>query len=335
MSHAVETMAYAGQTPWHGLGYKVDGDLTPEQMLVAAGLDWNVDKRPLMAGRWDAEHKATFVTGVQVKGNYALMRDKDDKVLSIVGSGYRPVQNADALNFFSEFVKAGKMTMDTAGSLRGGKFIWALAKLGVGFTVGKDDDVVEGYLLLSSPHMAGYALISQLTPICVVCWNTLQMALGESLYGKASNSFRMPHSQDFSAEHIKQAALEAMGLASDQMKEFGEIASKLAAKRALEHQVTEYFYDVLKLTSDQVKEVTEGERRTPRTYEKFAHALTHAPGQQLASREGTWWGALNAVTYVADHELGKTRDNGLSSAWLGEAAIMKRRATTLALEMAA
>src|SRR5690606_3447487 len=108
----------------HGLGKQVSGDLTPAQMVKAASLDWTVSKRRLyMQGLTDKDDDLV------VPGFFALTRDSDSKVLDIVGPQYVPTQNIEAFSFFDNFVKAGGATMETAGSLRGGKMVWGLAKL--------------------------------------------------------------------------------------------------------------------------------------------------------------------------------------------------------------
>lgn len=125
MAHELEmvngeaSMAYAGDTPWHGLGVKVLPDLTPEQMLKAANLDWTVEKSPAYA----------LINGEpELIGRSALVRDRDHSILDIVTDDWNPVQNAEAFDFFHEFVMAGDMEMHTAGSLKGGQIVWALAR---------------------------------------------------------------------------------------------------------------------------------------------------------------------------------------------------------------
>ena len=108
MVAAVETMAYAGEVPWHGLGTKVSDDLTPNQIMVKAGLDWSVNKVPTYAKVGDIEVPT---------GQEALVRSSDNKVLTQVGKKWYPVQNEEAFEFFSEYCYAGDMSMETAGSL--------------------------------------------------------------------------------------------------------------------------------------------------------------------------------------------------------------------------
>src|SRR4029077_11345802 len=152
-----------------------------------------------------------------------------------------------------------------------------------------------GYVLLCSPHILGHALVTQMTPIRVVCWNTLQMALGVGLKGKGDKAFSMPHSMHFD-DKTKERAREALGLATAQMDEFKEAATLLAQRKAEPEMVKEFFCNVMKLD--------EAEEAEPRILQKFQAAL-EAPdhGALLPSALGTWWGALNAVTRVVDHEL--------------------------------
>jgi phage/plasmid-like protein (TIGR03299 family) len=214
MAHMIETMAYAGATPWHGLGVPVDADIDVDDMLVRAGLDWGVEKVPLHIHRGGAEQ--------MVPGQYALVRDSDDSVLSVVGSTYEPVQNRDAMEFFREFCDAGDMTLETAGSLSGGRRVWALASIRDGFQLAGGDEV-SGYLLLTNPHARNEALVAQFTPVRVVCQNTLAMALR----GGGSGVFRHRHMAAFDPERARQA----LGLARDQLASFHEAAEFLSGRR--------------------------------------------------------------------------------------------------------
>lgn len=123
MAHELEIvdgkaqMAYVGDLPWHGLGTKVPADLTPDQFMVTAGLDWSVSKETM-----------TTDSGIVVPGKKALVRSNDGKVLDVVGSNWNPVQNAEAFEFFDEYVRAGDMEMHTAGSLKGGEIVWEIGR---------------------------------------------------------------------------------------------------------------------------------------------------------------------------------------------------------------
>jgi phage/plasmid-like protein (TIGR03299 family) len=220
MAHAIEIingkaqMAFVGETPWHGLGTKLPEDVSPKQMQKAAGLDWKVEKR--------ANYIKTKAGNEKLTGSYSLIRSSDEKVLTQVGEGWNPVQNDEAFQFFHEFCAAGKMSMHTAGSLKGGRYVWALAKVGSDFEL-FNGDKVEGYLLFSNPHQFGKAIDVRFTPIRVVCNNTLTLSLSMS----SNNSFRMNHASVFNPEVVK----DTLGLASEQMMEYQETAKLLGSKQ--------------------------------------------------------------------------------------------------------
>ena len=170
MSHEVETMAYAGAVPWHGLGFKVNDDLSPQEMMQAAGCDWRVEKAPLS---YTVDYNGG--TTLPVPNKWALVRSSDNSYFDTVGNGWEPLQNEDAFAFFKDFVAKGDMQMHTAGSLRGGKIVWALAKVADTFEPVKGDEI-ESYILLVNPHIRGKAIEARSTPIRVVCRNTMNFA---------------------------------------------------------------------------------------------------------------------------------------------------------------
>ena len=177
MAHMIEMingkaqMAYSGDVPWHGLGTKVPADLTPVQMLDAAGLNWSVEKVPAFAK----------VAGKDVEvGRSALVRNVDNKILDVVSDDWNPIQNEEAFEFFNEFVAAGDMEMHTAGSLRDGQIVWGLAKVKDSFELFKGDQV-DSYLLFSNFHRYGFSTDVRFTPIRVVCNNTLTLSLNSKV----------------------------------------------------------------------------------------------------------------------------------------------------------
>lgn len=323
MSDEVETMAWTGAKPWHGLGNEVSNDLTAEQMLKAAGLDWAVGLQPIFYEKGGKMLK--------VPNKSVLVRDKDGKVLTITGEGWKPVQNAAAMEFFREFVIAGDMTLEVAGSLAGGQYIWALARVGKNVNVGKGD-AIGSFVLLMSPHVHGKAMIIQYTNVRVVCWNTLSMALGDHLRGSRS-AFRMPHTMTFN-DKMKETAKQVLGLATKQATEFKEAAVLLSKKSISDEEADEFFMEVLKFEPTKAKKKKDGSVREPKKLEMFRDALEAAPGAQLITARGTLWGALNAVTAVIDHQVGKERETALRNAWIGHTAGIKLRALDLALKLA-
>lgn len=313
MSHQVETMAYAGEVPWHGLGVPVADSLTPEEMLVAAGLDWTVSKRDIFYLDNQGEFQDT-------KDFSIIVRDSDETVLSPCGRNYVPTQNRQVFEFFDKFVKAGNMTMGTAGSLNNGRQVWGLANIKKGFTLPGGDEV-QGHLLISHPHQWGKSLTVMFTPVRVVCNNTLTMALGQ-----AGDRFRMTHVREFDFE-VQEEAMRALGMASEQLNQFEQAATLLTKVQYDEKQLNEYISRLF-----QPKVITEELEELSKVSTEVHRCIHTQPGAELS--EGSWWSALNAVTYYVDHKAGRDRNSSLSSAWFGPRAATKRQALNLAMEYA-
>lgn len=174
MSHNVQTMFYAGVTPWHGLGTKVEKNLTAAEAIVAAGLNWEVDKVPVFSHSLDKKL-------ISVPGKFAVRRLDNSQPLGIVGARYTPLQNKNAFSFMDAVVQVKEAIYHTAGALGLGERVWLLAQLPKDLVV-KGVDKVEKFLLLTSTHNGTTQVTIKMTPIRVVCQNTLNASLrdGES-----------------------------------------------------------------------------------------------------------------------------------------------------------
>ena len=315
MAHQVETMAYAGQVPWHGLGTPVSNDLSPTMMMEKAGLDWKVR---------EVESFVEFDGRKIPTGNKSLVRETDGKILTNVGKDWKPVQNEEAFNFFGEYVISGDMEMHTAGSLKGGQIVWALAKVKESFDLFKGDKV-DSYLLFSNPHQYGRSIDIRFTPIRVVCNNTLSLSLDM----QADKSVKVGHRSEFDADKVK----EALGIASEKLNSYKEMAEFLGNKRYTGEALIEYFNTVFPRTTD--KRV-QGKALSVDTLSRNAKlcydVMDEQPGAEYAT--GSWWQAFNAVTYSADHLQGKSEDNRLYSSWYGWNQLRKRDALKTAIEFA-
>jgi len=319
MSHEVEMvegvaqMAYAGETPWHGLGTKVAPDLSPIQIMSKAGLDWSVEKETM-----------TTASGVEIEGKKALVRSSDNKVLDVVGDGWNPVQNETAFEFFSEYTLAGDMEMHTAGSLKGGQMVWALAKVKESFDI-LGGDQVDSYLLFSNPHKYGKAIDVRFTPIRVVCNNTLSMSLGQNV----ANSVTLNHRNEFNPAMVK----EQMGIASEKFAKYKEMAEFLSTKKFSMDALVQYYNEVFPRTYQGKKDVQVKTFADLSSNGQKAHSfLETQPGAHFG--EGSWWQALNSVTYLTDHRMGRETDSRLASAWFGANQTRKIRAVEKAVEYA-
>lgn len=313
MAHMVETMAYAGEVPWHGLGVQVPADLSPAQMLDKAGLDWTVEKVPAFANIGDKQ--------VNV-GWSALVRSSDEQVLSVVSNDWNPVQNHEAFEFFHEYCAAGDMEMHTAGSLRNGQIVWALAKIKDSFELFKGDQV-DSYLLFTNPHKFGQSIDVRFTPIRVVCNNTLTLSLEQ----KADRVVKKSHRTQFDPAMVK----EQLGIATDKLAKYKEMAQFLGSKRYTEGSLTEYFNKIFPVLAYN-KEKGPQRKELSKSATRALEIIDTQPGAEYA--RGSWWQAFNAVTYLTDHEIGRSVDTRLQSAWFGPNKNLKVKALETAVAMA-
>tara|TARA_A100001011_G_scaffold383970_1_gene455945 strand:+ start:315 stop:1301 length:987 start_codon:yes stop_codon:yes gene_type:complete len=325
MSHELEIidgqaqMAYAGEVPWHGLGVEVSNDLSPLQMMDKAGLNWKVETKNLYYNGYTGQD-------VKVNSKKALVRESDGKLLDVIGSDWMPVQNEDAFNFFSEYVLAGDMEMNTAGSIREGKNIFALAKVKESFEL-FGGDKVDSYLLFTNPHEYGKSIDIRFTPIRVVCNNTLSMALSS----ESKNSIKVSHRCEFDADGVK----ETLGIASSKLAKYKEAAEYLGKKRYTVDSLIDYYNNVFPRTSRSGSEEYKKKDKVDQLSKNARLAydsINLQPGAQYA--EGTWWQAYNSVTFITDHIQGRNADNRLYSSWFGRNQVKKTNALKSALQFA-
>lgn len=321
MAHAILSMAYRGETPWHGLGNKVEGIPTVGEMLVAAGLDWGVTKHPIFA---EVEGEK-----FQVPGKMALMRDTDKTIFSVVGEGWQPLQNKDAMEFFREYTEMGGATLETAGALHGGKVIWGLANINQGFKLNGRDEV-KGYILLTSPHEVGNSVTVRTTTIRVVCANTMAMAVSEN----RKPEYRQSHAKAFNID----AAKQTIQLAKEQVA-FHELEAKALQSLKLSAYDTvrflaSHFQPLLErdeyAEEQHVKMLMNDPLQQNKTLGNIIQSTARAPG----ATPGNAWGILNGVTHWADHVAGKTQDNRLYNSWMGSTGKIKLDVKKDLLEMA-
>jgi phage/plasmid-like protein (TIGR03299 family) len=315
VAHEVESMMYVGAVPWHGLGvYVGNKNLNSEGAIKAAGLDWNVDMRPLYACMDLNPVKLTIADT-----HRAVVRDNGE-ILGVVGSRYHPVQNVNAFNFFDSVVGERLAIYHTAGSLAGGRRIWILAQLPHSILI-KGKDKIDKYLLLSNTHDGSGCLRMLFTPVRVVCRNTESMALK----GGKGEGINIRHTG--SIDDKLKAAKRALGLANEYYKAFEVKANWLADQRFNEIQMQAALEKIFPS-----KENGEVATRTQNTREKVLELFDKGEGQ--APFRGTAWAAYNAFTEFADHYKVVRSGDGdkaqqesrLEAIWFGTALSMKQNA---------
>ena len=302
-------MVFVGETPWHGLGKQVSADLTPDQVLDEAGLNWEVEKVPAFA---NIAGKKTAV------GWSALVRSEDNKVLDVVSDDWNPVQNADAFEFFNDFIAEGGMEMHTAGSLRGGQIVWALAKVKDSFEL-FGGDRVDSYLHFTNFHKYGCSTDVRFTPIRVVCNNTLTLSLNT----KVERMVKISHRREFDGDSVKLM----LGVAQEKLAKYKDMAKYLGSKRYSAESMVDYFKTVFPVAGP-----ANAKKEVSKSAKTAMGVLDTQPGAEFA--RGSFWQLFNTVTYLTDHLAGKTADTRLQSAWYGSNKILKTKALETALEMA-
>jgi phage/plasmid-like protein (TIGR03299 family) len=314
MSHEIETMAYFGQTPWHGLGTVLEeADQYDWQRTCAkAGLDWEVELAPLVT----ADTLATVT-------HRAVRRKSDGRVLGVVGPRYHPLQNKDAFAWFTPFLEAREATLHTAGSLRQGSRVWVLAKLHRDSLVIAPSDEVEKYLLFSHGHDGSLAVRVGFTPIRVVCANTLAMAHGSD----TSKLIRIKHTREVrqNLANIR----EIMNLTNAEFEATAAQYRLLARKSINPDDLKKYVKRVLKIEDDQAPST-----RIGNIMEDIIRLAESGRGNDLPSVRGTYWTAYNGVSEWLGYERGRNQQSRLDSLWFGDSAALNRHALETALAMA-
>lgn len=273
MSANVETMFYTREKPWHGLGTRVETAPTSKEALELAGLEWSIDSLPVFDSK-----------GNVIPGYKANTRSTDGKVMGIVSGRYKVVQNKDAFEFTDALVGEG-ITYETAGSLNGGKRIWLLGKMPERYILGEQ---FEPYICFTNTHDGSGAVRACMTPVRVVCNNTLNMALSG-----AKRAWSTPHRGDIKAR--MEEARQTLLLADAYLKRLDEEADRLANESLSIEQVHDALDKMLVVKED----ATERQKKTAQDAKDGIMQCIFAP--DLVKYIGTKYGFLNAVADYADH----------------------------------
>ena len=275
MAANVETMFYTREKPWHGLGIRVAEAPSSEEALRLAGLDWQVKQEPVYTD-----------TGEAVPGYKANIRDKDRRVLGVVTDRYKIIQNQEAFSFTDALLGKG-VRYETAGSLQGGRRVWLLARLPKEYIISGEQ--VSPYLVFSNTHDGSGAVKVALTPVRVVCCNTLNLALDT-----AKRSWSMIHTGNIRDK--LQEAEDTLFMAEAYMMQLGKEFGNLQRQKITDRQVAEYIEMLLPLEKDataiQNKNIT-------KLREDMAHRYYDAPDLQGTGKNA--YRFLNAVSDFATH----------------------------------
>lgn len=240
MAANVETMFYVREKPWHGLGVRVEEAVSSEEALKLSGLDWTVLQESILSS-----------SGEVIEGYKANVRDSDRKVLGVVTERYKVIQNAEAFEFTDELLGSG-VRYETAGSLQEGKRVWLLARLPREYIIGGER--ISPYLVFSNTHDGSGAVKVAVTPIRVVCNNTLNLALST-----AKRSWSMIHTGNVQGKI--QEAKDTLFMAEKYMDELGREFEVLKGKELSDEQVREYIELLLPMDKDATPQQVKNIRR--------------------------------------------------------------------------
>ncbi len=289
MSAEVETMMYAGDTPWHGFGtYVGDEPVLSPEVLRLSGLDWGVEKRPLFTPSYDDDGGQLVDSLSEVASHKSIVRTSDNSVLGIVGKGYTPMQNQESLSFMDSLADEGLIRYHTAGSLRDGKRIWLLAKVD-SYDVLAGDQMDE-YMLLYNSHDGSGALRIIWTKVRVVCSNTAALALG----GARGQGVYLRHTKNIKTR--VEEARGVLGIAKNQFTEDREISRMLAKYNMSSSQVDGFLDAIIPLPVDEETNATRAKNQRSRIVELFEGGI----GMDIPGVAGTAFAAQQAVIEYAN-----------------------------------
>lgn len=297
-------------------GIKIQPGESVDAWTKRAGLAWEAKKTPCLFD--DGEGVASC------DRNAVIYRSDTRAPLGVVGKNFKIFQPRDVVNFYDDLVKRHGFTLTEAGCFKGGKIVWAKAETGDVMRV-HGNDVLQGYVLLSTSFDGSLATTARFSTLRIVCMNGL--TVGEDI----APVVRISHRSVFDAD----AAKIKLGV-GDAFVRFQEQANAMASKHVDTRQAIEFFLEVYhSMKSEQIVNA-QAEKTTDKTIERLAQHFLASPGAEMASAKGTVWGLLNAVTYDIDHaRRARSDENRDTSAMFGDGERIKNKARELALSMVA
>ncbi|MGN0704443.1 MAG: DUF932 domain-containing protein [Lentihominibacter sp.] len=275
MSVNVETMFYTRKKPWHGLGAAVSEAPDSAAALHLAGLDWEVIQTPIYTDRF-----------AEIPGYRANIRSTDKRVLGVVSDRYKVVQNTEAFSFTDALLGEG-VRYETAGSLQEGRRIWLLAKLPQEYIM--MGDRISPYLVFSNTHNGSGSVKVAITPVRVVCNNTLNLALAN-----AKRSFSMIHTGDIAGK--MQEAKDTLFMANTYMEQLGREFETLRAKKLSDSQAENLIKELLPSPEE---DSVQQQRNIRRLREDMRQRYFDAPDLKDTGRNA--YRFINAVSDFATH----------------------------------
>jgi len=322
-------MMFVGKPPWHGLGQKFESPpRTAKDAIQAAHLDWKVVKKPVYA--CDSDHFCKM-PGYHATFRADLWGKQECRPFGLVGEDYQVFQNSEAFSFFDPLIETGELAYETAGAIGTGEQIWVLAKV-KGEIVVKEEDLVEKYLLLSNGHDGHTALQIRFTPVRVVCWNTLTMALATR-----GDLLKAHHGLGFHrrVERTQDAVKEILGYYDKIEKQYQRFLAVTLGNEKLAKYTNLVFPEPKRKPNQKEHSFQEAVEQNKRLRETSARLSREGLGNSKPGIHGTLWAAYNGVTQLVDHHLCYDDPwRRFESICFGDGARIKQRAFDVAVEFA-
>lgn len=275
MSANVETMFYVREKPWHGLGTQVKEAPTSSEALIYAGLNWQVTQEDVYTEN-----------GRKIFGYKVNTRSTDETALGIVSDRYKVVQNENAFRFTDDLLGEG-VVYETAGALQGGRKVWMLARMPEKYIIAGDE--ITPYMVVMNSHDGSSGIKVAMTPIRVVCQNTLNLALNT-----AKRIWTTKHTENVMSRVYE--AKETLSLAGQYMGELGRGIDELSQIKLPDRKVLEFMQEFFPITTD----MTDAQRKNNmRLLEDLKSRYWDAPDLAHVGKNG--YRFINAVSDFATH----------------------------------
>lgn len=315
MSHGItdkDQTFVVSSAAWHGLSTILDSPPSCEEAIKLANLGWKAVLEEMF-----------LKNGDKIPEAFAICRDDTKDVLGTVGSRYTPLQNQEAFSFFDPLIEQKIFSIETAGSLFGGKRVWILAKFNEDFTLGATDKISR-YALLSNSHDGTSAVVVKSTSTRVVCFNTLSMSLRDG----NSDKFSIRHTK--TVKDRTETAFSLLDSIQKQFKKNEVLWARMAEFKMPPVEFIKYVEEVFPTPKG-----TDNTKRISTKRAEVSQLFLGGAGHDLETADNTLWGAWNAVTNYTSHAVSNRKDASqerkLNDLWFGKRDEVNSKALDVAV----
>jgi len=315
---STDKSVFVGKQPWAGVGTQLEGNESVYEIAEKAGLNFSVQEKTV-----HFRHNGVYHPFMEKK---VLLRDDTLNPLSVVSSGYNTVQPSDILGLYSDLVEIGGFSLETAGTLQGGKKIWALARVSDNAPV-LENDPVSPYILLATSYDGTLATVGLFTSIRVSCCNTLSASLGKASFSETSylsDSIKINHSSKFDKDNMRMR----LGIFANSFEKFLINARNLANHQMNDKEMDDFLKTLLTPYHRSEKKEIE-EMKAFKAIKALFNGSAIGYSEMLNNGHKNRYLALNCVTEFVDHSKGVTVDSRINSAFFGSGSKLKKEAAEL------